>query len=1074
MKQISDFQRQLWNASLERERRLIADSGKRNAESLGGGFSSGKPKKENQEQQPTPIENSASVPRQPSGPDSLYIDPLGAKKPEVVDAAGNPVAARIDAVQQKIPAMHYMFKGQVDRKKLKRAGVDLDAYMKLVAEALQGDKFANAQATKMREAAKKLGLDLPQPTSTRQVYSKKLGRMIWEVRRDEPVGYSSFSYEPIDMQSLEEEYAKKDLADKAAEAARKAKEAAERNRPSYGSVEIPYAEGQIIISVSPGLAQESSALQNLPGTQGANRLGTAPTIMLENRRKGLKPFYHDMRHRSSREQTFVHRDAETHERAFQQLGLSIAQTEDSSIVSIMRDLPKGEWIMINGHKITSRETGDAAIKIDVASSFERMEKLKAEQKERIAAVNERSKSLFEIFKEMQASPYALGKKMAAELVPDFTARSKALNAELNKDENVLVVFNENTFNKPYERREKIIGKFDDLVTEFEKKVQPYLDYVAEEERKARERLALAEQNKPYLDPVTHKVTEQDPTFVPGEVEVDLDTRTAFVNVHGKGKSVRVSTVTDEHLASPPADLADMKVAVDSDLLKMQEDFRKAFPVPPGSNLTATTGVESASTGASGIRMTQDRNGKKENMYLLTRREGDATVVDLYTEGKRRSVRIEGDSPTAAKVFGALSLRKQINERVQEKIKKYFIGADVMDGVVQLPAGSKKIIETPLPAGVDTILGNLSFEKGVTPLPDTLKLIKGDIDFPILAGKPEGTVAYRMLKQIQEKGIAVEGKINLTLTPSVSPAVIAGWETVFPSLKGKFEVKAPPVAPATAPATAPVNSPEFKRMEELRGRTEKVLKTFEDRFNRMDAKVVGPKHLDRWISGMGEEYTIQVAGKDVVQIIAGGKEKADPVYTIRLLNYTGNDAYNIQIPDTDPKDADDALQSQLYSYVLNYVTYRKIAPLKSDKVFDTRDPVHDYISFGDRKGTRIDFGTPDMQFESGVDGHLYLMVGKEQWSGDGKPNPGQWDRLPIGVLGGDERVRNMTWKDAHTVEIQYGNDDLTKGKKLLISFDKDAKGIDWTDRAKAPTQVTIEHRDSFLNAGTKKTEYKRAL
>ncbi len=127
----------------------------------------------------------------------------------------------------------------------------------------------------------------------------------------------------------------------------------QREASSEQTILIPYRESSsIIISFSPEWGRSNLALQNVSGTQGANRLGLPPSVMLNNR-KGINPMAQQIS-----PGTELHSGVAANEemgqrdyrlRALRNAGITVSQTEDGTSIHISR-IPPNQWVQVNGQK----------------------------------------------------------------------------------------------------------------------------------------------------------------------------------------------------------------------------------------------------------------------------------------------------------------------------------------------------------------------------------------------------------------------------------------------------------------------------------------------------------------------------------------------------------------------------------------------------------------------------------------------------------------------------------------------------------------------------------------------------
>jgi hypothetical protein len=764
----------------------------------------------------------------------------------------------ISKIEKKLP----LYGQPVDRKQLQEKGIDLDLYMDLLAQARGGDRFAGERLEKMRAAATQMNVELPRPDQVRQVFSKSLGRLYWEVNVDSAIASSGKinprgKWQALDVQTMEEEFAQKQLAEQAAHAAEQVRIAAEQaqfNDPGYASVEIPYAEGSIIISVSPGLADTSSALQNVPGTQGANRKGLSPSIMLENRRIGLNPFYTDVRHRTTAEQSSVHRDAETQARALEQLGIRLIQTEDGTRFKVVRPLPEGEWVTINGHRISGHETQVEARRREWEAKMKLLFDRRDEQQKRMTDIVKRMDRVMAMTKEIardgvadEISQIPVIEKQYKEQGKEFLSRWFAVGWPMTGDFTVI----EGTLSA----REKILSDGSGAAASLELHLQPYLQRKAREEAAAKEKLRLEQEAAAqrareaqevranaalHFAPIAKRVQKIDESFVvDGEASVDPDTKAATYALKrpdGRSVQVTVSAETDE---SAPATLIPFK----SDPVSKgnQVLLRKEFPRPKGHIVDADF-QEVQMAGATGLRLQMQAGKDKKEYIMLSRKENGGFSIDFFEDGKFRSVAVSGDETTVRALFDQINLQRQTEIQVEENARSVTPSAsDESPSPSDAPAAP----ETPGFAGLN-VRGNV--EKLVEALPFLRTLIGENKKVDAAKGE-KGTVSPDVQRQID--------------------------------LKKRF-------------ATVIADS-------SLDGKAE-----FTD---------LGDAN---WSGRTVDKYLVRIDGKDVAHVYIGGKE-GDPIYVVDplgsivlpMLNPSGN----VEVKDEkDTKKADGTLKDVLLQVI----------------------------------------------------------------------------------------------------------------------------------------------------------------
>ncbi len=124
--------------------------------------------------------------------------------------------------------------------------------------------------------------------------------------------------------------------------------------PAEHIVDIPFAEGDIILSFSYDWARRNAALENVSGTQGAHMRGQMPTLQLSNKR-GLDAFVQPVIERDFGAPWREMNQRDYRRRALAQAGITVSQTPDGTRLSIGH-IPDNEWIVVNGRKIFGKIT----------------------------------------------------------------------------------------------------------------------------------------------------------------------------------------------------------------------------------------------------------------------------------------------------------------------------------------------------------------------------------------------------------------------------------------------------------------------------------------------------------------------------------------------------------------------------------------------------------------------------------------------------------------------------------------------------------------------------------------------
>lgn len=117
-------------------------------------------------------------------------------------------------------------------------------------------------------------------------------------------------------------------------------------------VDIPYSEGKIVFSCSPGLGRANNLLQGIPGNRGENNSG-----FMINNREGRGKFTENLQRLGFNERWDPERlkQPQYKEGALRSMGIEVSDASFGGVnyatrVEFTRPIPPGEWVQINGQK----------------------------------------------------------------------------------------------------------------------------------------------------------------------------------------------------------------------------------------------------------------------------------------------------------------------------------------------------------------------------------------------------------------------------------------------------------------------------------------------------------------------------------------------------------------------------------------------------------------------------------------------------------------------------------------------------------------------------------------------------